>query len=59
MAVFSYSAEIHDYVRHRSEYSTIGSMICFGGTIDCSLLMQQTIKMGTDFGALEKDFQER
>jgi hypothetical protein len=35
-------------------------MICFGGTIDGSLLMQQKNKMGDDFGALiEKDFQER
>jgi hypothetical protein len=42
-----------------SGYSTISNMICFGGTIDGSLLMQQTNKMGDDVGALEKDFQER
>jgi hypothetical protein len=34
-------------------------MRCFGGTIDGSLLMQQKNKMGDNFGAFEKDFQER
>jgi hypothetical protein len=34
-------------------------MICFGGTIDGSILMLQKNKMGDDFGVLEKDFQER
>jgi hypothetical protein len=39
--------------------STISNIIYFGGTIDGSLLIQKTNKMGDDFGALEKDFQER